>query len=227
MKAKKYWILAGTLGICAGTLLGAKPWADEAAKSSVRNTSQPYTVADKEADTLVGLQGVFVLLEELPPEVSRYGLTKQALQNDIELRLRRNGIRVLSEQEMSATPGYPNLYVNVNIGIFRPTPEQLDLVEREYPIFKEMNVGGTKIEEMGLASVAIDVQLTQAVLLVRDVNVVDPSAITWQSSGVVSCPVSKLKDVREIIEDYVGMFINDYLSANPKELEKPKGEQKQ
>ncbi len=71
--------------------------------------------------TLIGLQGVQVIVEELQPNIlthdkylQKAGLTKAQLQKDIEARLRAAGIKVLSPDEWSKTPGRPTLYLNVN-----------------------------------------------------------------------------------------------------------------
>ncbi len=228
MKTKKYCILVFlAVGISAVAYWSTFVEGKES-KPVTNNSIQQLTVADEERDTLVGLQGVCVLLEVESQDGSFYGLRRQTLQRDTELRLRQNGIRVFSVKEVLTIPGSPMLYINVNINIFKITPAELDLVEREYPIFKEMDVRGKKIEELGLASVAIDVRLAQAVLLLRDVNVLDPSATTWQTGSVFGAPVSKLPEVRKFIQENVDIFINDYLAANPKKQpkdEKPKVEQ--
>jgi hypothetical protein len=71
--------------------------------------------------TLTGLQGVYVAVEELQSNVMKYekhlrksGLTKEQIQQSVELRLREAEIRILSSDEWLKTPGRPVLYVNVN-----------------------------------------------------------------------------------------------------------------
>jgi hypothetical protein len=68
--------------------------------------------------TLKGLQGVYVILEDMQPNIQKYalkaGLTKEQLQKDIEHRLKENGINAFSKDEWMRTPGNPVLYVNVN-----------------------------------------------------------------------------------------------------------------
>jgi len=65
--------------------------------------------------TLRGVEGVRVVVEELRPEVERTGLSRQQLQTDVELRLRKAGIRVLTKEER--VPGRPWLYVNANVTV--------------------------------------------------------------------------------------------------------------
>jgi len=68
--------------------------------------------------TLTGIQGVYVIVEEMQPNIQKYaakaGLTKEQLQKDIELRLTEMGIKALSRDEWMKTPGKPVLYVSVN-----------------------------------------------------------------------------------------------------------------
>lgn len=66
---------------------------------------------------LVGLKGVQVLVESLEPEAERLGLTNNQIKTDVELLLRKAGIRVLTQEEMENTSGMPYLYVNVNTSI--------------------------------------------------------------------------------------------------------------
>jgi len=47
-----------------------------------------------EANSLRGLQGIFVLAESLTPEGRRTGLTLEQIETDVELQLRKVGIRI-------------------------------------------------------------------------------------------------------------------------------------
>ena len=68
--------------------------------------------------TLKGLPGVYVVVEEMQPNIEKHakksGLTTLQLQADTERRLKENGIRALSRDEWMKTPGKPVLYVGVN-----------------------------------------------------------------------------------------------------------------
>ena len=68
--------------------------------------------ADKR-DTLRGLSEVSVLVEYLPDDVEREGLSREHLKRDIEVRLRQAGLRVLTISEIANSPGAPYLYVAV------------------------------------------------------------------------------------------------------------------
>ena len=72
----------------------------------------PLLASDTPSDraTLKGVKSVFVLVENLGPEVQRDGLTLDQLQTDAELRLRQSGINVVTASDKS--DGY--LYIHIN-----------------------------------------------------------------------------------------------------------------
>jgi hypothetical protein len=70
-----------------------------------------------EQKVLSGLKGVYVQVAEINREAERLGLSKDKLQTDVELRLRKAGIRVLTDKETCETPGWPFLSVNLNASV--------------------------------------------------------------------------------------------------------------
>src|SRR5262249_26285995 len=64
--------------------------------------------------TLRGLRVVEVVVEDIPKDAEADGRTTQQIQTDVELRLRKAGIRVLSKTESLKTPGDPALYIGVS-----------------------------------------------------------------------------------------------------------------
>ena len=66
---------------------------------------------------LRGLKAVYVSVADIIPEVEHLGLTKDQIKTDVQLRLRKAGIRVLTEKEWPATPGMPYVYVMVVVVI--------------------------------------------------------------------------------------------------------------
>jgi hypothetical protein len=68
--------------------------------------------------TLVGLKGVSVAVEDPQPNIQKYvqrfGLAGDQLQKDIEQRLTKAGITVLNQEKWAAMPGRPVLYININ-----------------------------------------------------------------------------------------------------------------
>jgi len=203
MKAKKYWILAMVVLVGVGVLLAGSKNHSEAGeprrslkelvrkkKELVRRTlfANSTPTAD-ERDTLKGLEGIGVVVKQINPEVEKYGLRKQQIQTDVELRLRQNGIRVFSPEEVLSTPGSP--YLSVNVSVF-------------------IRADGRK-----LAAFKINIVLRQKVYLSRDLKI-RCDATTWGTSLVGSGDLSNLETIREYVKDAVDEFINDYLAANPK-----------
>ncbi len=144
--------------------------------------------------TLRGLNGVHVMLENVRAEVERLGLTKQQMQTDVELRLRKAGIRVLSKKEYQRAPGTPQLYVNVNFSIH---------------------------EASGFCAFSVNVELEQQVILIRSPEVriegkIFPVASTWNTGCTGFVGISNIRTVRENVRDEVDIFINAYLAENPK-----------
>jgi hypothetical protein len=71
----------------------------------------------RQQEALRGLKSLIVLVEEINPEAERLGLSRTQLKTDVELRLRKAGIKVLTQEESINTPGQPFLYVNITTGI--------------------------------------------------------------------------------------------------------------
>ena len=65
--------------------------------------------------TFGGLEGVYLAVEDLNPEIEQDGLTTNHIKGDVEQRLRLAGIKVLSEEEWKKEKGSPYLYVNAHI----------------------------------------------------------------------------------------------------------------
>ncbi len=145
-----------------------------------------------ERTSLIDLEGVNVQICPVTLGEGMYGLSTQALQNDTEFLLRRNGIKVLSEKEWLQAPGCPFLLINV------------------FPQIKS--------ERLGIAWVNIDMSLSQAVSLVREPKI-KCVATTWSKRSRVErikVDNGNVENAREKLKDYVNEFINDYLAANPK-----------
>lgn len=77
--------------------------------------------SEQARQTLAGLRGLQVVVEELQGNITKYdnylqkvGLNSAQLKRDVEARLKAAGIKILSPEEWSKTPGRPVLYVNLN-----------------------------------------------------------------------------------------------------------------
>ena len=144
--------------------------------------------ADKR-DTLRGLREVSVLVEYLPDDVEREGLSREHLTRDIEVRLRQAGLRVLTISEIANSPGAPYLYVAV------------------YPL---------QGPSANFNAYAIGLTLKQLVQLSRNPTT-EFFATTWEGPAPPSwLSAPRVLDIRTRISEAVGRFIIDYQAANPK-----------
>ena|SRR5262245_22444965 len=144
--------------------------------------------ADK-SETLRGLREVSVLVEYLPDDVERDGVSREQLTRDIEGRLRQAGLRVLTISEIASSPGAPYLYVAV------------------YPITGP---------SANLTGYAIGLTFKQLVHLSRDPST-EFFATTWEGPAPPSwLSAPRGSDLRTRISEAVGRFIIDYRTVNPK-----------
>jgi inhibitor of cysteine peptidase len=152
------------------------------------------TEDSEERSSLAGLQGIYVLVEPLPVWTEQYGLTVQETQTQVELRLRQDGIKVLSKIESAHTVGKVFLYVNINT--------------LKLPVY----IGREE------CPVSCSLALRQDVYLARDRAKFVGGAATWDMSSVGLCSTNQLpKFIKTSIDNLLDQFINDYLAANPTE----------
>ena len=146
-------------------------------------TPEIFGVQEK---SLRGLKGVFVTIQGLKEYMEKDGLTKLQVKTDVELRLRKAGIRVLPEEGFPPGKDYAVLFVNLN----------------SY----KMNAG---------YAFNCSVEVLQGAILLRDPEIIGPFA-TWSTFHTGYAPKDKLRFIREGLNDLVDQFINDYLTVNPK-----------
>jgi hypothetical protein len=146
----------------------------------------PQQWQERARASLQGLPGVYVLVEPLNREAERDGLTKAQVQTDVELHLRKAGIQVLTKEEWSATPGFPYLYVNLNLW---------------------------KSPYLFVYIYHLTVQFLQNAMLERDLS--SWSTVTWEQRRLGHVGSASLRSLREPLGDMVDAFLNDFLAANP------------
>lgn len=145
--------------------------------------------------SLKGLKGVGVLIENFDEDAKKSGLSVSQLQADVELRLRKVGIKVLSAPEYIAVAGAPYLYVRVTV----ITP-------------------GSGSPFYGLFACSYVVMLRQSVFLERDPSVQCNGVTTWEKGGIGMYGENRVvEELRKSVGDMTDMFLNDYLTANPVE----------
>ena len=150
----------------------------------------------REWETLRGLTGVRVVVAPLKPEIERHGLTKRQLQTEIERRLHKAGMRVLTEQEQGATPGWPSLAITTT------------------------TAGHAQLPSVYALSMLVAVH--QNALLERDLSVAAYQAATWSVSAIDLIDRQQLGAARERVAQLVDRFITAYLAVNPKPERSPR-----
>jgi hypothetical protein len=135
---------------------------------------------------LAGLKGVYVLIEVLNPQAERLGLTKDQIKTDVELRLLKAGVRVLTEEEQRITPGKPSLYVNINTHIEK---------------------------DLAVIPLSIRIDLNEIVTLATGIKTI---GTIWHTGSVGVVGKKSIKKIRDAVNQDIDRFINDYLAANRK-----------
>jgi hypothetical protein len=149
--------------------------------------STAQAAGSDERESLVGLPGVLVVIEEINPEAQTDGLSVEAIQTAVELIFRSSGIPVLTPSEREMTPSRPCLYVQVNA----------------------LNRGPTY-------AVSLEVRLTQQVSLVHRPGW-KMIAATWNGDSVIIVGKAQLRMIiSENIGPLVKAFANDFLAVNPR-----------
>jgi hypothetical protein len=138
-------------------------------------------------NTLRGLSGVYVMPENPQEEDAiRGGLSQDNIRTEVEMKLRLAGIRVLSREEWEQEPGRPYLQV-----------------------WPKVLKGGV----LGGYMYHITVEFKQYVTLVRSPSV-QVFGTTWSTEHMGYTP--ELRDIRDKMKGCVDIFINGYLSVNPR-----------
>jgi hypothetical protein len=142
--------------------------------------------------TLIGLKGISVAVENPQPNIQKYvqrfGLARDQLQNDIEQRLIKSGIAVLSREKWSQTSGRPVLYVNVNT----------------HPYQKYWYSYTISVEVRQIATLEANPDLKTL-------------ASTWSIDMAGIANIGTLNTIKDNVNVLVDRFIDAYLSMNRKD----------
>lgn len=137
--------------------------------------------------SLWGLPAMMVTIEPLSDEAKRAGLNEQDIQTDVELKLRLGGVKLVTLREGATTPGTP--FCNVYVGLM--------------------------LGDSSTYVYLIKVSVTQQVLLIRDPTI-RTMADTWSVEHFGIVGKNNLRQLRGAIKDQIDIFLNAYLSVNPK-----------
>jgi hypothetical protein len=134
-------------------------------------------------DTLRGLPGVEVLVEELPPELRRAGLTTDGVRSELQRRLAAGGITLYTSQQQNASPAKAYLYLHLNA-----------------------------LELPGSMAIAVQLQLRQTVKsTVTTSSIVN--AMTWDSHNVFALTGGDTAALTGAVIEMVDDFVADWRST--------------
>jgi hypothetical protein len=137
-------------------------------------------------ESLRGLTGVGVVVEDVSPDAPADGLSQDAIRAAVEQTLRSKGIRILTERTRSGSAPY--LYVNIN----------------------------TLKEELGLYAYAVNVDFKQVVGLLSTKGKQAWGATWSASVVGMVRQENLSQVIADGVEPLVKDFANDFLSVNPR-----------
>ena len=137
-------------------------------------------------ESLRGISGIGVIVEEISPDASADGLSQDAIRTAAELILRSKGIRVLTNIDRTRLGSAPYLYININ----------------------------TLKEELGLYAYAVNVDLKQVVGLLS-MKGAQAWGATWSASVVGAVGEANMRQIiADGVEPLVNDFAHDFLLVN-------------
>lgn len=138
--------------------------------------------------TLAGLTRLHVVVDELSPDAEREGLTRAALQAEVERRLQQAGLRVLGGAEALAADGRPTLHVRVEVARIADLPD--------------------------LFLYSVDLTLRQRTWLARD-RKIESHSITWSDTRQVGAVrAGRIGAVRDAVRAKVEQFLKAWETVN-------------
>ena len=148
----------------------------------------PALDTPNERVTLSGLTGVHVVVDDVSAEAERGGITQASLKGEVEQRLRRAGLRILTATEAMASAGRPTLTLRVSV-LRPPDPPQVFLY-------------------------SVDLVFRQQIRLARD-RAIESFAVTWSDTREVGAvPAARLSAVREAVRAKVDQFAQAWQTVN-------------
>ena len=194
----------------------------------------PNVLGDQQSLRGIKVMGVVVYVQ---PKVEGYGLSEENLKTDVELKLRRIGIKALELQEM-LVPAHIPLETELELA-------RLEAKNTKRP-FEEVKKGMARILEVADSLDAVDaeragspylcvnvntltarpgdephviyevcIEFKQGVRLERDTSIFEYGATTWDKGVFGVAPADRVEAViRGVVSDLVDQFINAYLAEN-------------
>lgn len=148
----------------------------------------PPEVREAELSVLRGLKGVSVSVDEFCGDIKESGLTERDILELVQRRLQKEGVKVLSREEVLQAAGRPNLSAVVKI---------------------------IKDKNSNLCAVNILVQLKEDVFLERESGGHISGCVSWQVSELGLCTTKELGErIQNDVSQYAERFAKEFVSAN-------------
>lgn len=176
------------------------------ASALITATACVGTVLPAGAQGLAGIDSLKVVIEDLPEEARRAGLSEGMLRTRVELSLRRTGIRVWSGD----VGAY--LYLNVNV---------LEWEETGFVYSVNLNLSDFAIPPRQIRSLFMDSDTLRAQVSIRDVVMWAAGerafVSVWDTArlGYVGRRANSRDAILGSVDHALDAFLNDYLAANP------------
>jgi hypothetical protein len=140
-----------------------------------------------ERRSLKGLPGVIVQTFDLYEEASKEGITEATTKTDVEVRLRKAGIKVFTSEDDHKwiSSGRPTILIRMS-----------------------NTVAGS------WRAIRTDIWLLQDARLTRNADGLPVT--TWDHGATMTGSGTLRQEIRNLLGDLVDSFINDYLAVNPK-----------
>ncbi len=161
-----------------------------------------------ERETLVFLAGIDKVFVSIADPLEEYGLTEDVVKTTIELRLRRNGVKLYD------APADPNEYREF-------------MLKHPASMFRmfglSLCIDTISLDEGNVTAAHLTLSQSQFVNLLSAYEPTFIMATTWRAgSQVIGGPESVARRCRETIDDLVDKYCNDWLAAHgDKETHKP------
>lgn len=160
----------------------------EVARLEAERTLFTPEASEAELSILRGLKGVFVSVDEFCGDIKESGLTERDILELVQRRLKKEGIKVLSREEVLQAAGRPNLSAVVKI---------------------------IKDKNSNLCAINITLQLREEVFLEREIEGLKSGCVSWQVSELVLCTTKELGErIQNDVSQYAERFAKEFVSAN-------------
>ncbi len=144
--------------------------------------------SDAERNTMKGLAGLGILVADLPAGMVQAGLTSEMVRADVELQLKKAGIRVYTDEERKKAIGRPTVLVIIEWAVW---------------------------PNKGLFAASIDAELCQEVMTLSNRQRVWNT--TWATGAMYGGSLTDMEPVRAKVRDLIDQLAKDYRAVNPSE----------